>query len=107
MGRFVAVSNDTYIVFVAAIMSSITSRKLTDCSYFALVRHGSPWLGPRHGSSSFSLDKDAVVCSFLNSQGKHLVLLGVSGVANVTTLLRSSGSGSVKLHVSRNSFTSR
>ncbi|KAI1774806.1 glycoside hydrolase family 36 protein [Hypoxylon cercidicola] len=67
--------------------------------YFALVRHGSPWLGPRHGSSPFSLDKDAVMCSFLNGVGKHLVLLGVSGVANVMTLLRSSDSGSVKLHI--------
>ncbi|KAI0169148.1 glycoside hydrolase family 36 protein [Hypoxylon sp. FL1284] len=67
--------------------------------YFALVRHGSPWLGPRHGSTPFSLDKDAVMCSFLGSQGKHLVLLGVSGVANVMTLLRSSDSGSVKLHI--------
>ncbi|KAI1479328.1 glycoside hydrolase family 36 protein [Daldinia eschscholtzii] len=67
--------------------------------YFALVRHGSPWLGPRHGSKPFNLDKDAVMCSFLSHRGKHLVLLGVSGVANVTTLLRSSDSGSVTLHI--------
>ncbi|KAI5864854.1 glycoside hydrolase family 36 protein [Durotheca rogersii] len=74
--------------------------------YFAIIRHGSPWLGPRHSSTSFSLDKDAVVCSFLNHRGKHLVLLGVSGVANVTTLFRSSGAGSVKLHI-RNDNGSR
>ncbi|KAI1413246.1 glycoside hydrolase family 36 protein [Hypoxylon sp. FL1857] len=67
--------------------------------YFALVRHGSPWLGPRHGSSLFSLDKDGVMCSFLSPQGRHLVLLGVSGPSNVITLLRSSDSGSVKLHI--------
>lgn len=67
--------------------------------YFALVRHGSPWLGPRHGSSRFSIDKDAVMCSFLSPQGRHLVLLGVSGPSNVITLLRSSESGSVKLHI--------
>ncbi|KAI2472617.1 glycoside hydrolase family 36 protein [Annulohypoxylon bovei var. microspora] len=67
--------------------------------YFALVRHGSPWLGPRHGSGPFSLDKDAVMCSFLSDEGQHLVLLGVSGPDNVTTLLRSSESGSVKLHI--------
>lgn len=40
------------------------------------------------------------MCSFLSHEGKHLVLLGVSGIANVMTLLRSSDSGSVKLHVS-------
>ncbi|KAI1378578.1 glycoside hydrolase family 36 protein [Hypoxylon crocopeplum] len=73
--------------------------------YFALVRHGSPWLGPRHGSSQFSLDKDAVVCSFLSHQGKHLVLLGVSGVADVMTLLRSSNSGSVMLHIRNDAET--
>ncbi|OTA80869.1 glycoside hydrolase family 36 protein [Hypoxylon sp. CO27-5] len=67
--------------------------------YFALVRHGSPWLGPRHGNSQFSIDKDAVMCSFLSPQGRHLVLLGVSGPSNVITLLRSSDSGSVKLHI--------
>ncbi|KAI1392682.1 glycoside hydrolase family 36 protein [Hypoxylon trugodes] len=67
--------------------------------YFALVRHGSPWLGPRHGSSPFSLDKDAVMCSFLSNDGRNLVLLGVSGVAGITTLLCSSDSGSVKLHI--------
>lgn len=67
--------------------------------YFALVRHGSPWLGPRHGRKSFKLDKDAVMCSFLSHQGKHLVLLGVSGVGNVATLFRSSDTGSVRLHI--------
>ncbi|KAI0837180.1 glycoside hydrolase family 36 protein [Hypoxylon sp. FL0890] len=67
--------------------------------YFALVRHGSPWLGPRHGSSPFSLDKDGVMCSFMSPQGRHLVLLGVSGPSNVITLLRSSDSGSLKLHI--------
>ncbi|KAI2614882.1 glycoside hydrolase family 36 protein [Hypoxylon sp. NC1633] len=71
--------------------------------YFALVRHGSPWLGPRHGSSPFSLDKDAIMCSFLSDQGKHLVLLGVSGVDYVMTLFRSSDSGSVQLHIRNDS----
>ncbi|KAI0008704.1 glycoside hydrolase family 36 protein [Xylariaceae sp. FL0662B] len=67
--------------------------------YFALVRHAPPWLGPRQGGTRFTLDKDAVMCSFLNDQGKHLVLLGVSGAGNVMTLLRSSSYHSVKLHI--------
>ncbi|KAI0023720.1 glycoside hydrolase family 36 protein [Xylariomycetidae sp. FL0641] len=67
--------------------------------YFALVRHGSPWLGPRHGRNHFHLDKHAVICSFLNSQGRHLVLLGISGIDDVITLLRSSSSGSVMIRV--------
>lgn len=67
--------------------------------YFALVRSSSPWLGPRHGTGPFNLDQDAIMCSFLSDEGKHLVLLGVSGPDNVTTLLRSSDSGAVKLHI--------
>ncbi|KAI5922040.1 raffinose synthase Sip1 [Camillea tinctor] len=67
--------------------------------YFALVRHAPPWLGPRHGKSHFTLDKDAVMCSFLSTEGKHLVLLGISGMKNVITLFRSAPSGAVMLHV--------
>ncbi|KAH9906133.1 glycoside hydrolase family 36 protein [Xylariomycetidae sp. FL2044] len=68
--------------------------------YFALVRHGPPWLGPRHGKSKFNVDKDAVMCSFLNVQGKHLVLLGVSSVAGTSTVLQPSvpSSDSVMLY---------
>ncbi|KAI1459461.1 glycoside hydrolase family 36 protein [Annulohypoxylon moriforme] len=67
--------------------------------YFALVRTNSAWLSPRHGSDPFGVDEDAVMCSFLNGQGRHLVLLGVSGPDNVITILRSSDSGSVKMHI--------
>ncbi|OTB04406.1 glycoside hydrolase family 36 protein [Hypoxylon sp. CI-4A] len=73
--------------------------------YFALVRHASPWLGPRHGNGQFSLDKDAVLCSFMSRHGRHLVLLGVSRIGNITTL-RSSDSGSVKLHIRNESQSS-
>ncbi|KAI0452334.1 raffinose synthase Sip1 [Xylaria acuta] len=76
--------------------------------YFALVRHSTAWLGPRHGKTSFSLDKDALLCSFLSHEGKHLVLLGISNINNVTTLLRSSKHGPVMVHIrndgSANSF---
>ncbi|RYC62304.1 hypothetical protein CHU98_g3891 [Xylaria longipes] len=67
--------------------------------YFALVRHSTAWLGPRHGKTDFSLDKDALLCSFLSHEGKHLVLLGISNVNNVTTLLRSSNHGPVMVHM--------
>ncbi|KAI0200850.1 glycoside hydrolase family 36 protein [Astrocystis sublimbata] len=67
--------------------------------YFALVRHSNAWLGPRHGKSHFSLDKDALLCSFLSHGGRHLVLLGVGNIENVTTLLRSSNHGPVMVHI--------
>ncbi|KAK3897535.1 glycoside hydrolase [Staphylotrichum tortipilum] len=61
--------------------------------WFALVRPWAPWLAPRQGKSSFELDKDALLCSFLSPQGKHLVFLGTSDVDNVSTLFRSGDSG--------------
>ncbi|KAI0545528.1 raffinose synthase Sip1 [Xylaria curta] len=67
--------------------------------YFALVRHSIAWLGPRHGKTNFGLDKDAILCSFLSREGKHLVLLGISNIDNVTTLLRSSNDGPVMVHM--------
>jgi hypothetical protein len=63
-----------------------------------LVRLWTPWLAPRHGKSAFSLDKDAVLCSFLSPEGKHLVLLALS-IGDVVTVLRSDESARVVLHV--------
>lgn len=71
---------------------------LTRTRWFALVRQWHPWLVPRHGKSDFKLDKDAVLCSFLSPEGKHLVILGVS-LGNVVTVLKSDDSGQVVLHV--------
>lgn len=67
--------------------------------WFALVRIWTPWLAPRQGKSHFSLDKDAVMCSFLSRTGKHLVLLGISGVDDVMTTFTSDSEGNVILRV--------
>ncbi|KAI1129240.1 raffinose synthase Sip1 [Nemania abortiva] len=74
--------------------------------YFALVRHSAAWLGPRHGRTNFSLDKDALLCSFLSPEGKHLVLLGISNINNVVTLIRSSNHSSVLIHLRNDENTS-
>ncbi|KAJ4297296.1 hypothetical protein N0V88_004214 [Collariella sp. IMI 366227] len=52
-----------------------------------------------HGKSSFQLDKDAMLCSFLSPKGKHLVFLGVSDVNDVTTLFKSGDSGHLNLYI--------
>jgi len=70
-----------------------------NCRWFALIRPWTPWLAPRQGKSSFELDKDALLCSFLSPQGKHLVFLGTGGANNVSTILRSGDSGSVVVSV--------
>ncbi|EAW10291.1 putative raffinose synthase protein Sip1 [Aspergillus clavatus NRRL 1] len=61
--------------------------------YFALVRVWIPWLGPRHGKKKFRLTEDALLCSFLRTDGSHLVLLAVSGINNVLTLFTSNDNG--------------
>jgi hypothetical protein len=75
--------------------------RLIALRWFALIRIWSPWLAPRQGKSHFSLDKDAVVCSFMETGGRHLVLLAISGVQDVMTLFRSDQDGNVVLNVSR------
>lgn len=64
--------------------------------YFTLVRIWTPWLGPRHGGKKFRvMTEDAVVCSFLRSDGAHLVLLGVSGVDHMVTVFGSGEEGEI------------
>jgi hypothetical protein len=67
--------------------------------WFAVVRLWAPWLAPRHGKDWFALDKDAIMCSFLSPQGRHMVVLAISGLTDVMTVLRSGSSGEVVLHV--------
>ncbi|KMU73335.1 raffinose synthase [Coccidioides immitis RMSCC 3703] len=62
---------------------------------FSLVRIWSPWLAPRHGMETYRLTEDAVLSSFLRKDGLSLVLLAVSGPANISTTLQSSESGVV------------
>ncbi|KAH6672181.1 glycoside hydrolase superfamily [Halenospora varia] len=71
--------------------------------WFALVRIWSPWLAPRQGKTSFQLDKDAVMCSFLSNSGKHLVLLAISGVDDVMTLFKNDDDGNVIMRVRNDS----
>lgn len=67
--------------------------------WFAVVRIWVPWLAPRHGTDKFELDKDAIMCSFLSPEGRHMVLLAISGINDVMTVIRSGSSGEVVLHV--------
>ncbi|KAK3335977.1 glycoside hydrolase superfamily [Cercophora scortea] len=67
---------------------------------FSLVRSWSPWLVPRQGKRDPTLKlEDAVLCSFLSPQGKHLVLLAVSGLNNIVTVLRKEALGATHLHI--------
>lgn len=63
--------------------------------WFALVRLWSPWLAPRQGSHKFTVDKDAVLASFLRHDGAHVVCLAISGVHDVLTVFTHDGSGNV------------
>lgn len=48
-------------------------------------------MGPRQGSSHFSIDLDGLLIGYLRSDGRHVVVLGVSGINHCTTYIRSEG----------------
>jgi hypothetical protein len=64
----------------------------------SLVRVWSPWLGPRHGRDKLQLTEDAVFCSFLRTDGVHLVLLAISGIDDVMTVFQSGENGQVVIN---------
>lgn len=68
---------------------------LSTIKYFSLVRIWTPWLGPRHGKDKFRLTEDAILCSFLRTDGTHLVLLAMSGINDVLTIFQSGDNGEV------------
>ena len=72
--------------------------------WFALIRIWSPWLAPRHGKNRFEINEDAILCSFLRRDGLHLVLLAVSGIADILTTFKHDGKGAVVV-ASRNDAT--
>ena len=63
--------------------------------YFALIRKWAPWLGPAHGLQKFHLTEDALLCSFLNSAGKHIVFLALNGIDDLFTLFKSNDYGDI------------
>ncbi|KAI5370983.1 Putative glycosyl hydrolase 36, aldolase-type TIM barrel, glycoside hydrolase superfamily [Septoria linicola] len=63
--------------------------------WFGLVRLWSPWLAPRQGKDKFEVDKDAVELSFLREDGLHVVVLGISGVADVVTTFINDHNGNI------------
>lgn len=70
----------------------------------SLVRIWSPFIAPRHGFDTFRLTEDALLVSFLRNDGKHLVLLGVSGIDNVLTVFQSQGDRGVVASVKNDNF---
>ncbi|KAF4990971.1 hypothetical protein FDECE_14195 [Fusarium decemcellulare] len=66
--------------------------------WFALVRLWSPWLAPRHGKSTFALDKDGILCSFLSPHGKNLVFLAIGGLAHVLPVFQHGTNGQLQVH---------
>lgn len=63
--------------------------------WFSLVRLWSPWLAPRQGKGKFEVDKDAVLISFLRSDGLHVVVLGLGGIHDVVTTFFNDQHGNV------------
>jgi hypothetical protein len=73
--------------------------------WFALVRHSTPWLGPRQGDGNIALDKPAILLSALRSDGVHVVVFPVNGIPGILTALHNEEHGNVVAKV-RNDMTS-
>lgn len=56
-------------------------------------------MAPRQGRTYFKLDVAAILCSFLNSQGEHLMFLGISGFEDVMTIFGDNNEGSMMIKV--------
>jgi len=69
--------------------------------WFALGRLWAPWIVPLQGQYQFKVDKDCLLCSFLRTDGQHVVLLGYSGAGSDLTIFRSDDNGNVVVN-SRN-----
>lgn len=63
--------------------------------WFGLVRLWSPWLAPRQGKGKLDIDKDAILLSFLRSDGLHVVVLGISGVDDLVTTFFNDQNGNI------------
>jgi hypothetical protein len=44
-------------------------------------------MGPRQGSETFVVDSDALIMGYLRSDGRHVVVLGISGLRSTTTYI--------------------
>ncbi|PNS17903.1 hypothetical protein CAC42_3862 [Sphaceloma murrayae] len=65
--------------------------------WFALVRHSTPWLGPRQGDDHLSIDKPAVVLAVLLESGSYMVVCPEHGKAHMLSLLLSDSEGNLQL----------
>lgn len=63
--------------------------------WFGLVRLWSPWLAPRQGKGKLNVDKDAILLSFLRSDGLNVVVLGISGIDDLVTTFFNDEHGNV------------
>ena len=60
---------------------------------FSLVRASASWLAPRQGTTSYNLNEDALVSSFVYRDGIVMVLVSVSGIDDVLTVFQSGKEG--------------
>ncbi|KAL2802434.1 glycoside hydrolase superfamily [Aspergillus granulosus] len=74
--------------------------------FFALVRLGTPWFGPKQGKQ-LDLKEDAILCSFLRTDGVHVVLLGISGIDDVLTTFGSGPNSGVVVKSQNDNPTSQ
>ncbi|KJZ71545.1 hypothetical protein HIM_09083 [Hirsutella minnesotensis 3608] len=73
--------------------------------WFALVRIWSPWLAPRQGGPPFSLDHDAILCSFMSPCGDNLVFLAFHGPESSLSTFRHNTEGGISVQARNDEVT--
>ncbi|KAG6024920.1 hypothetical protein E4U41_001656 [Claviceps citrina] len=73
--------------------------------WFALVRHRPAWLGPRQGSSRFTVDQDAILCCFLSCEGQTMTMLAVSGIDNMSVTFSGNDKNTITVHARNDSVS--
>lgn len=63
-------------------------------------------MGPRQGTAPFMVDKDALMAGYMRSDGRHVVVLGVSGIGDCTTYVQTS-TGKIILKTKNDGTTSQ
>lgn len=67
--------------------------------WFGISRNTTSWMAPRQGRGYFKLDVAAILCSFINANGDHLIVFGISGFENVMTIFGDNNEGAMMIKV--------
>ncbi|KAF1982555.1 glycoside hydrolase family 36 protein [Aulographum hederae CBS 113979] len=67
--------------------------------WFSICRLWTPWICPRHGRGKYDCEKEAMLTAFLRHDGISVVIIALSGVDDISTMIKPGGDGKVSINV--------